>query len=366
MPCGCSPVPERGSLRMLELRSIRKRLGSLNLSDLSLRMDDGEYFVLLGPSGVGKTVLLEIVAGLIRPDAGEVMWDGKDIKSAPPEARRFAVVYQDYALFPHLTVARNIDYGLRAAGATPATIRDKLSALGDLLHIQGLMARRPGTLSGGEQQRVALARALATNPRLLLLDEPLSALDMNARKRLRRELKRINKELGVPALHVTHDPEEAMALGDRIGIMLDNRIRQVASPEKLFRRPSDPDVARFLGMRNVLPVTAVDGDLCLVHGIEIRASSAHDTSSHIWIRPEEILLSAERFDSSAQNQFEGRAIEWDHRPPLVAVHVEVRQPDLSAAFGLTGLITYASFKRLGLEVGSRIYVTFKSSAIHCF
>jgi len=351
---------------MLELRSIRKRLGSLKLSDVSLRLDDGEYFVLVGPSGVGKTVLLEIVAGLIRPDAGEILWDGRDIKSDPPEARRFTVVYQDYALFPHLTVARNIDYGLRAAGAKPGAIRDRLSALADLLHIQALMARRPGTLSGGEQQRVALARALAPSPRLLLLDEPLSALDMNARTRLRKELKRINRELGVPVLHVTHDPEEAMALGDRIGIMLDERIRQAASPEKLFRRPSDPDVARFLGMRNVLPVTAVDGDICLVHGIAIRASSAHDASSHIWIRPEEILLSDERFDSSAQNQFEGSVIEWDHRRPLVAVHVEVRQPDLSVALELTGLITYASFKRLGIEAGARIYVTFKSSAIHCF
>lgn len=344
---------------MLELRSIGKRLGSLDMSDVSLRLDDGEYFVLLGPSGVGKTVLLEIIAGLIRPDAGGIFWDGRDITSDPPESRKFAVVYQDYALFPHLTVAGNIAYGLRASGVGTKAIRSRLAPLAEMLGIEGLMDRRPGRLSGGEQQRVALARALAVGPRLLLLDEPLSALDTNVRSQLRKELKRINVELNVPVVHVTHDPEEAMAVGDRVGVMLGDRIRQIASVDGLFHRPSDPDVARFLGMSNVLPVTAVKEQACLVHGTEIHASGADDATSHIWVRPEEILLSREPFDSSALNQIKCSVMGWEHSASLLAVRVA------SGDLTLTALITHRSFQTLRVEVGAEMYATFKSSAIHC-
>ncbi|MHC4075595.1 MAG: ABC transporter ATP-binding protein, partial [Planctomycetota bacterium] len=195
---------------MLELRSISKSLGSFAMSDVSLRINAGEYFVLLGPSGVGKSVLIEVIAGLIKPDGGRIFWNDNDITLEPPEARGFAVVYQDYALFPHLTVRQNIAYGLRAAGGSPGKTEAHLQMLTEMLHIHKLLTRRPATLSGGEQQRVALARALAVEPKLLLLDEPLSALDTNTRLRLRKELKRINRQLNISVLHVTHDPQEAM------------------------------------------------------------------------------------------------------------------------------------------------------------
>ena len=345
---------------MLEMRSICKKLGAAQLADISLTIDDGEYFVLLGPSGVGKTVLIEIIAGLLRPDAGAIFRDGADITFQPPEARGFAVVYQDYALFGHLSVAKNIAYGPAAAGAEAQTIRKRVAALSEMLGIEKLMQRRPGTLSGGEQQRVALARALAVEPRLLLLDEPLSSLDVNTRLRLRKELKRINRELNIPIFHVTHDPTEAMALGDRVGVMLEQKLRQVAGPEELFRRPSDPAVAEFLGMKNVLAVSEVKGDICIAHGEEIHVSSADETVRHIWIGPEEILLSAEAFGSSARNQFACTVAEWDNRDSLFAVHLKCGE------LGLTSLITYASFKDLQIEAGKKLYATFKSSAIHCF
>ena len=344
---------------MLELKSIAKRLGDMDMSDVSLTLEGGEYFALLGPTGVGKTVLVEIIAGLIRPDGGRVSWDGADITSLPPERRGFAVVYQDYALFPHLSVERNIAYGARACGCSSGEISARTARLADMLGITELMARRPETLSGGEQQRTAMARALAAEPKLLLLDEPLSALDTNTRLRLRRELKRINAELGTAILHVTHEPEEAMALADRIGVMLDYRLRQVAAPEELFRRPTDASVARFLGMRNVLAVSGVRDDICEVAGRQIRASSADQSTRHIWIMPEELILSDQPFASSALNQFKCSVIDWDHSDALLAVQLACG--DLR----LVALITYTSFQQLNIEPNRELYVTFKSSAIHC-
>ncbi|MHC4215157.1 MAG: ATP-binding cassette domain-containing protein, partial [Planctomycetota bacterium] len=285
---------------------------------------------------------------------------GSDITLNPPEERAFAVVYQDYALFPHLNVAGNIAYGLRAAGTGSKEVQSQVAAMAEKLGIDELLKRRSGTLSGGQKQRVALARALAAKPQLLLLDEPLAALDTNTRLRLRKELKRIATDLKIPILHVTHDPQEAMAIADRIGVMLDNRIRQVATPEELFRRPSKPDVAQFLGMRNVLGVSSVKDNICRVCGMDIHASSAKASTAHIWIGPEEILLSREPFDSSARNQFKATIAEWDRRDSLLSVRVAAGQ------LNLTALITYASFSELGIEAGAELYATFKSSAIHCF
>ncbi len=344
---------------MLNLQSIGKRFGAFELKDVSLTIEDGEYFVLLGPSGVGKTVLMEIIAGLIRPDKGRILWDGADITSRPPEARGFSVVYQDYALFPHLTVRRNIAYGLAAASARPDRIRRQVAGLAEILRIKEILDRYPKSLSGGEQQRVALARALAVEPQLLLLDEPLSALDVNTRLRLRKELKRINTELNVSVLHITHDPQEAITLGDRICVMLDSRIRQVGTAAELFHEPCEPDVARFLGMKNILPVSEVKAGVCFVYDRQIQVSAADETTTHIWIRPEEIVISTEAFESSARNQFRCLVAEIDHHNSLLAVQV------VCGRMSLTALITYRSLKELGIGVGAEVYITFKSSAVHC-
>ena len=345
---------------MLELQSIAKQLGDTYISDISFNIDDGQYFVLLGPSGEGKTVLLEIIAGLTAPDEGKILWNCEDITFVAPQVRGFGVVYQDYALFPHLTVAQNVTYGLHAAGCSASLIKKREQTLSEVLGIGNLLTRYPANLSGGEQQRVALARALAIEPKLLLLDEPLSALDTNVRSNLRNELKQINKELKVPVLHVTHDTEEAMVLGDKICVMLNNRIRLVSSPAELFRMPSDHKVANFLGMKNVLPVQKVTSSVCSVFGANIHASHANDSTSHIWVKPEEIIISRKPFDSSARNQFKCIVEGWDYQDSLLAVRV------VSGKLNLTTLITHSSFEKLKIDIGTQAYITFKSSAVHCF
>ncbi len=336
---------------MLELESLGKRLGLFTIADLNLRLNQGEYFVLLGPSGVGKTVLIEMVAGFIAPDAGRILCEGQDITNSPPEARDFAVVYQDYALFPHLTVAANIAYGLRARGVQSKQVAERVRALTEKLNIAALLNRRIGGLSGGEQQRVALARALAPRPRMLLLDEPLAAVDVGLRARLRHELRHIHQHTGTTFLHVTHDPDDALYLADRIGVM---------PPEELFRAPSDADVAEFLGMRNIMTVNSACQGVCHVGSVEIYAALADESISHIWIKPEEILLSRQPFDSSARNQFRCVVTEWENSGPMLAVRI------CSGDLTLTALVTYESFGELGIDVGAELYCTFKSSAVHCF
>ncbi len=344
----------------LELRSVRKQLGSCQLPELDLTVEEGEYFVLLGPSGVGKTVLLEIVAGLLNPDAGEVRWRGRDITRCPPERRGFAIVYQDYALFPHMTVLQNIVYGLRSRGTPQAQARKQATAVSEQLNILPLLERMPATLSGGEQQRVALARALVASSGLLLLDEPFSAVDMRMRRRLQREFKRIQQSTGTTFLHVTHDVDEAVVLGQRIGVMLGDRIRGIGTPEELFRKPKDPEVAAFLGMRNIFVVSPREEGYCQANGVRIHVGERPEPYTHIWIQPEEILLSRATFESSARNQFRCAVQEWEFRDVLVSVRVGVGHLTLIA------LITYASFEKLTIKEGTELYVTFKSSAMHCF
>jgi molybdate/tungstate transport system ATP-binding protein len=231
---------------VLELRGVGKRLGDFHLSDLDLSIKQGEYFVLMGPSGVGKTVLLEIIAGLLPPDRGQVLWQGADITSLPPEDRRFAMAYQDHALFPHMNVRDNIAYGPRAMGVPAAEVAQKVAEMAALLGIEPLLTRGVGPLSGGEKQRVALARALVIEPRLLLLDEPLSSLDAGARRHLMRELGRIQREAAVPFLHVTHDPEVALTLGHTVAVMLDQEIVQVGPPQEVRQAPASAAVAALL------------------------------------------------------------------------------------------------------------------------
>ncbi len=345
---------------MLEVKQLAKSLGQLRLADISFTVEAGDYLALLGPSGVGKTVLLELIAGLMKPDGGTILFNGTDITLAPPEQRNFAVVYQDCALFPHLTVAGNVAYGLARRGVKRHERQAKSAALAEMLEFTHLLDRHPATLSGGEQQRVALARALAIEPNLLLLDEPLSALDPNARRTLRGLLHRVHDEFRTPTIHITHEPNEALAVGHHIAVMLDGTIRQLAEPEAVFRRPSDPDVAEFLGMHNVFRVESVAEKSCQCSGLTIHASAATATTQHLWIAPEELLLSREPFDSSARNQFSATVQSWDHRDSLLDVHLDC------GGATLTARITYASFEALNITAGQSLYVTFKSSAVHCF
>jgi molybdate/tungstate transport system ATP-binding protein len=344
----------------LALKGISKRLGTFELPALDLSVADGDYFVLLGPSGVGKTVLLEVIAGLMRPDGGSIHWRKRDVTYLPPESRGFAIVYQDYALFPHMTVLGNITFGLRTRGVSRSEAKAWAQKIARLVGVDDILGRWPVTLSGGEQQRVALARALTVEPELLLLDEPLSAVDLRMRRDLRVLLKRLHHELGATFLHVTHDVDEALQLGDRIGVMLDGRLEQVGTPEELFQRPTNAAVADFLGMRNILRATAANDGLCSVDGASLHVGVRPEPYRYIWIRPEEILLSATPFDSSARNQLSCTVASWEYHDMLVLVQLACRELKLSV------LVTYASFDELALMEGSAVYATFKSSAVHCF
>ncbi len=225
--------------------------GKAALDGVSLDVGDGEVVTVLGPSGSGKSTLLRVIAGLQRPDSGHVLLDGEDLSSVPPHRRGIGLVFQDHALFHHHDVAGNVAFGLRMRGDAKNEVESRVRELLDLVGLAGFERRSVATLSGGEQQRVALARALAPQPHVLLLDEPLGALDRRLRDRLLEDLARLFEELRVTALYVTHDQAEAFALGDRVAIMRSGRVVQAGSPDGLWARPADEDVARFLGLGNV-------------------------------------------------------------------------------------------------------------------
>ncbi|TBH21152.1 ABC transporter ATP-binding protein [Thermus thermamylovorans] len=233
---------------LLELRGLRKRFGEHEvLKGIDLWVYPGEILALLGPSGCGKTTLLRVVAGLETPEAGEVLLEGRDLTPLPPERRGIGFVFQDYALFPHLTALGNVAFGLRG--------KDRLERAKRALERVGMTLfqdRRPGELSGGQQQRVALARALAPGPKLVLLDEPFSSLDASLRASTREEVRKILKETGTTALLVTHDQEEALSFADRLGVMRGGRLEQVGTPEEVYLKPKTPFVAQFLGRTNLL------------------------------------------------------------------------------------------------------------------
>ncbi|MEF8788434.1 MAG: ATP-binding cassette domain-containing protein, partial [Planctomycetota bacterium] len=236
---------------MLSIEGLSRRMGDFALGDIDLRIEEGEFFVLLGPTGAGKSVLLEMVAGFSAPDTGRICIDGRDAARLPPEERNVGVVYQDHMLFPHRSARANIRYGMRMRGVPDGEARRRVEELSEALHIKHLLDRRPGSLSGGEKQRVALARALAPRPRLLLLDEPFSSLDPPVRESLRGELRELHGRLSFTTLMVTHSRAEARALGERVGVMHDGTIEQTGPPEAVFGRPDSRVVARFTGGTNI-------------------------------------------------------------------------------------------------------------------
>jgi spermidine/putrescine transport system ATP-binding protein len=238
---------------LLEVRKVVKQFGArMVLRQLSLQIASGEFLTLLGESGSGKTTLLRLVAGFEQPTSGEISMNGERLDNLPPYRRRVNTVFQHYALFPHLSVEENVAYGLRVTGVRAAEISSRVADALGMVKMQEYAAARPAKLSGGQQQRVALARALVNRPQLLLLDEPLSALDANLRKQMQGELKSLQRELGITFLFVTHDQEEAMALSDRIALLKDGSLEQVASPREIYARPATAYTAQFIGQTNLL------------------------------------------------------------------------------------------------------------------
>jgi putative spermidine/putrescine transport system ATP-binding protein/spermidine/putrescine transport system ATP-binding protein len=283
----------------LRLDGVTKRFGAVTaLHEAWLKVEDGEFITLLGPSGCGKTTLLNLIAGFLEADAGEIFIGGQLVTTLPVWERDLGMVFQSYALFPHMDVARNVGYGLRARGVPkPEEAARVAEALG-LVRLSALANRRPKQLSGGQQQRVALARALVIRPRLLLLDEPFSALDRNLRAEMQLELKEIQRRLGVTTIFVTHDQGEAMSMSDRVAVMSEGRILQLDTPETIYGRPTHPFVAGFIGDATVLPgrLVARDGasaqveaaGLTFTVGGETLGQLAPGAEISVYLRPEDL------------------------------------------------------------------------------
>jgi len=243
----------------LELNSVRKSFGNVVAVDgISAQFGRGEYFCILGPSGCGKTTLLRLIAGFEAPDAGTIRLHGRDLVRLPPELRDVNVVFQSYALFPHLNVSDNIAFGLRMKKTADEIVVERVEHMLKLMHLEGEARRRPNQLSGGQQQRVALARALVNRPAVLLLDEPLGALDESLRQHMQQELHRLQRETHVTFVHVTHDQSEALALADRIGVMRAGRFEQVGTPREIYQRPATGFVATFVGATNMIDAELID------------------------------------------------------------------------------------------------------------
>jgi putative spermidine/putrescine transport system ATP-binding protein len=247
-------------LRELELRGVSRAYGTyLALKPLDLTIQGGEFVALLGPSGCGKTTALNCLAGLLPLTGGEIRLDGKRIDSLPPEKRGFGMVFQNYALFPHLTVRANVAFGLKMRGVPKAQARDRVDEILRLVRLTEHARKHPGQLSGGQQQRVAIARAIVVQPALVLMDEPLSNLDAALRLEMRGEIRRIHQEFGLTTIYVTHDQEEALSLADRLVVLRDGEVSQVGTPAELYERPADTHVAAFMGYRNLLKLTVGPG-----------------------------------------------------------------------------------------------------------
>lgn len=347
---------------MIELHSLFYKAGKFSIEDVSFRVDKGETLVILGPTGAGKTVLLELIAGFRSPNKGSMFINESEITQLPPEKREIGMLYQDYLLFPHLDVFDNIAYGLKAKNLRSSEIGRRVQEIAERLGIHELLERRPKKLSGGEQQRVALARTLAIDPKILLLDEPFSAVDPNTRESLMRELRKILEEDSMPVVYVTHDQIEAMEMADRIGVMNEGEIVQLDYPEKVFSAPKSEFVANFVGIRNIYRGRAerVDGSTAVnIDGTRIYSSVVSEGDVHVTIRPEDIIVSRERISSSARNSLKGKVVAIVEKGPLIYVTAD-------CGMELTSAITRESLKDMQIMIDDEIFMTFKAQNVNLF
>jgi ABC-type Fe3+/spermidine/putrescine transport system ATPase subunit len=345
------PAPASPGETLLALRAVSKRFGAREvLKTLTLEIVSGEFLTLLGESGSGKTTLLRLIAGFEQLTAGEIWMHGMRLDTLPPYKRRVNTVFQQYALFPHLNVSENVAYGLQAAGTPKTEVAARVKDALAMVRMQEYAAAKPTKLSGGQQQRIALARALVNRPGLLLLDEPLSALDANLRKEMQSELKSLQREVGITFLFVTHDQEEAMALSDRIALLRNGALEQVASPREIYARPATAYTAQFIGQTNLLRATVTAGNA----GCEAFSfpCSLPDGPALFSLRPEAIGLAAGtqptnsiRFSATIRQQIYSGATEL----------LEVQTPD--------GTVLRARIPSGGPLSGSHDYVFSATDAI---
>ena len=339
-----TPAEAEASAPDVRLDRVTKRFEDVTaVDDLTLEIPRGSFFALLGPSGCGKTTTLRMIGGFEEPTGGTIYLGDRDVTGLPPYKRDVNTVFQSYALFPHLTIFENVAFGLRRRGVKGGEVRERVTEILSLVQLAGMERRKPRQLSGGQQQRVALARALVNRPRVLLLDEPLGALDLKLRKEMQLFIKGLQHEVGITFIHVTHDQEEAMTMADSIAVMSDGHIEQLGSPDDLYERPATPFVARFLGVSNLLEGDSQgDGTVRLEDGTLVRAPAASGRSGHvaIGIRPEKITFG--RSDENAltgevtERAYIGVSTQYIVSTPHGAITVYVQNSDAGATSINTG------------------------------
>ena len=314
----------------LEIQDIWKRFGELDvLRGVSFKQEKGEILALLGPSGSGKTTLLEIIAGLADPDQGDCLWNGESLLEVPTHLRNFGLMFQEYVLFPHKNVGENVAFGLKMAGTDKEITSARVKEVLDLVGLSSLEDRDPATLSGGEQQRIALARSLAPEPRLVMLDEPLGALDRNIRERLIGELRDILKSSSQTALYVTHDQEEAFRIADRVVILGDGKTAQIGTPRQIYHQPISPYIARFLGMNNLLKGTAKPAAKGSVLEADIGTwlvEAAHEGTGVILIRPDQVRVGPE--DHKRSSSLTGKLVSNSFSGSVIHLLIEINSQQL--------------------------------------
>jgi putative spermidine/putrescine transport system ATP-binding protein len=318
-------------MAFLELTSVQKRFGpTVAVEDFNLATERGEFVSFLGPSGCGKTTTLRMIAGFETPTTGTILLDGRDITRRPPNKRNVGMVFQSYALFPNMTVSDNIGFGLRVRKRPKDQIRKRVAELLELINLPDKGGRYPYQLSGGQQQRIALARALASEPEVLLLDEPLSALDAKIRVALRKEIRSIQRQLGITTVYVTHDQEEALSLSDRVVVMSEGRIEQIGPPADIYNFPATPFVASFVGTLNLIAAKVVDGPAgrLSIDGQEIRsakpvAGAGEGATVTVALRPESIELG----EGGGANRLRGVVEDASFLGSIVRIRVRLPQSE---------------------------------------
>ncbi|WP_324752743.1 ABC transporter ATP-binding protein [Roseovarius sp. Pro17] len=311
------------SQALLSIKGAQKHFGSVRAIDgIDLDIHENEFFALLGASGSGKTTLLRMLAGFEIPDAGQIILDGKDVSKVPPNHRPVNLMFQSYALFPHMSVAQNIAYGLEMEKLPKAQIKSRVDEILEVIQLSHLTKRKPDQLSGGQRQRVALARALVKRPRLLLLDEPLGALDKKLRGEMQLELKRIQSEFGITFIIVTHDQEEALVMADRVAILKDGKLLQSGTPREIYEHPASRFAADFIGVMNFFPVREKGGKLIAEDGSTIAAEMPLSTGQNgvAAVRPERLRLGGE----TGENSIIGTVVATAYHGLDLQVHLKTR------------------------------------------
>ncbi|PIP55121.1 MAG: ABC transporter [Bacteroidetes bacterium CG23_combo_of_CG06-09_8_20_14_all_32_9] len=346
---------------MLEIKNISKNYPDFQLKNISFTVEKEDYYVLLGASGTGKSLLLEIISGITAPDSGNIFLDGNDITYKKTQDRKIVLVFNDRVLFPHLTVFDNIAFPLRYRKKRHTEIKEKVTELANLVEIEHLLYRKPGTLSGGESQRVALARVLAAQPKCLLLDEPLSNIDTQLRYDLRGLLRKINRH-GQTIIHVTHDYEEAISLANKIAVLEDGKIIQYGTPENIFLYPKSEFIAKFIGVKNFFRGKLLSSDnshalrLFETSGLEFYVLSAEDEGEgFLLVSAENVIISNAAIESSSRNMFKAKVI--DVFPAKMGMEIVT-----DMGIKMTSIVSHESVKKLDLKKGREIWVSFKASA----